>query len=375
MRDVPHGPGEGRLYYRKVQIVVVTTWFPTDRHVGAGTFIRRDVEALAKDHDVRVVHLVPPELDDGVRSASRDGYDLIAVGLDVRTPAGLWAATRQMKALTLGADVVHTMAAPALLPFLLRRPDMPWIHTEHWSGVANLVTSPRARLALPLSRRAFTRPDRMVAVSDYLATSIRRLRRSDDVDVIGNIIDMEFGDIGSSRVATGTVDVLGVGTVNEHKGWRIAVDAVYRLRARGVDARLLWLGQGPEYDRLADRARAGFITAPGQVSMSRVRQAMAGADVLVLPTRSETFSLVTVEALVQGTPVVATGRGAHAEFLTPGSGLLVERTAAAVADAIEVAASFDRVVARKRGQELSDRFAETEFRRQYSTIYREVTAQ
>lgn len=357
-----------------VQIVVVTTWFPTNRHLGAGSFIKRDVEALSREHDVSVIHLVPPELDDGVRHAPQGGYDVRAIPIDVRTPAGLIAASRHMRTLVTGADLVHTMAAPALLAFLLRGPQMPWVHTEHWSGVTNLTRTPKARMALPLSRRAFNRPDHVVAVSEYLATGVRALRRR-PVSVIGNIVDAPRASTHGPMLFRDQpgLKVLGVGTANEHKGWRIAVEAVERLNTSGVDAQLLWLGSGPDSGQLRDEARRGRVIAPGQVSAEVVRASMSNADVLVLPTRSETFSLATVEALSEGLPVVATGVGGHGELLSSDSGLLVERSPDAVAGALIAASRLDRSAVRRRGDVLTAQYSQQEFLRRYGEIYREVT--
>ncbi|MBO0979387.1 glycosyltransferase family 4 protein [Microbacterium sp. SD291] len=356
-----------------MQIAVLTTWFPTTRNPGAGSFIARDVKALAEDHDVHVIHLVPPELDDGARSRRHGDVRVAAFPLDVRTPRGLLAATRQVPDLLGDAGIVHTMAAPALLPFLLRRPDRAWVHTEHWSGVRNLSASPKARLALPLSRRAFAGPDRVIAVSEFLADAVRRVRRG-PVDVIGNIVDLPDADAraGETLFRGAKVKVLGVGTVKEPKGWRLAVDAVQRLTDDGLDAELLWLGDGPEFAELAASADGRVIIAPGHVSATAVGAAMSEADVFVLPTRSETFSLATVEALMAGLPVVATGTGAHSGFIAPGTGFVVPREGEQIARGVLGALQLDRAGIASHGRALAERFGEGEFRRRYTQIYEEV---
>lgn len=353
-----------------MQIVAVTTWFPTDRNPGAGSFIARDVAALARDHDVRVVHLVPPELDDGTREARVGDVAVRSVPVDVRTPRGMLSATRGLPNLLGEADVVHTMAAPALLPFVLRSPSLPWVHTEHWSGIANLRRSPKARAAAPLIRRALSAPDRFVAVSDYLADAVRAFRRG-PVDVIGNIVDRATPPVGGGRAffSGDGVKVLGVGTVTPNKGWRLAVEAIQELGRRGERAQLVWLGGGPEHSELA---ASTSVRAPGHVTPEEVAGAMAEADVFLLPTVSETFSLVTVEALIAGLPVVATGHGAHGAFLTPESGMLVERDVQALADAVRASVHLDRSAVAARGRELAERFDEASFRRRYSRIYEEV---
>jgi len=216
----------------------------------------------------------------------------------------------------------------------------------------------------------------VVAVSDFLAASVRVLRKG-PVRVVGNIVDAvaEADSLtpGAAAQPRSNLRVLGVGTVNEHKGWRLAVDAVSALAGSGVDVRLTWLGDGPELNELRRRGESLGVDAPGHQPAEKVRAEMEGADVFVLPTRSETFSLATVEALAAGLPVVTTGVGAHTSFVTPETGVVVPRDAEALAAGIRRAAAMERSVVRARGRFLIDQFAEVRFRDAYRDVYEKVT--
>ena len=357
-----------------VQIVVLTTWFPSKRNPSAGSFIARDVRALSRDHDVRVLHLAAPELDDGERVFQVDGVPVQRLGLDVRSPRDWFAAARVARRATAGADVLHTMAAPALLPYLVRRPSVPWVHTEHWSGVVNLAGSGRSRLARPLSRRALSGPDVVVAVSEYLADAVRSLRRG-PTEIVGNIVDISApGALPSKRPSDG-LRLVAIGTVKENNGWRLALRTLALLRERGVDATLTWFGDGPDLQALRTEAGELPVRTPGHVDASALRAGMESADVLLLPTAVETFSLVTVEALAAGLPVLATGVGAHTEFIVPGTGAVVAREPGPLADAAVALASADRDVVARHGANLAAQFSEKNFRERYSEIYERALRQ
>lgn len=351
-----------------VQIVVLTTWFPSMRNPAAGSFIARDVRALSRDHDVRVLHLAAPELDDGVRNFDVDGVPVRRAALDVRSPKDWPAAARLAHRAAAGADVLHTMAAPALLPYLLRRPTVPWVHTEHWSGVLNLAGSGRSRLARPVSRRGFSGPDVVVAVSEYLAGAVRRLRRG-PVEVVGNIVDVIPRASSSREPRSAGLHLVAIGAVKENKGWRLALQTLAVLRERGVEATLTWFGDGPDLAELRAEAGSMPVRTPGHVDAEALRVGMDAADLLLLPTRAETFSLVTVEALAAGLPVLATGVGAHVEFIVPGTGAVVAREPAALADAAVALANVDRKDVAEHGAQLAARFSEESFRARYTEIY------
>lgn len=357
-----------------MQIVVLTTWFPSARNPAAGSFVARDVRALAGDHDVRVLHLAGPELDDGRRDFDVDGVPVRRVGLDVRSPRDWASAARIAHGSLAEADLLHTMAAPALLPFLVRRPHLPWVHTEHWSGVLNLAGSGRSRLARPLSRRAFSGPDTVIAVSEYLATAVRRLRHG-PVEVVGNIVDVPVRAAAPAPPGRHGLELVAIGTVKENKGWRLALATLAVLRARGIDARLTWFGDGPDLPALRSAGATLPVRTPGHVDAATLRAGMDAADVLLLPTVAETFSLVTVEALAAGLPVLATGVGAHTEFIVPGTGAVVEAVPEVLADAATALASADRRHVAGHGARLAERFSEEAFRARYGDIYERALLQ
>jgi glycosyltransferase involved in cell wall biosynthesis len=91
------------------------------------------------------------------------------------------------------------------------------------------------------------------------------------------------------------------------------------------------VGQGGLDDR---------VTFTGPLTGEPLDRAYAAADVLVLPSRAETYGMVLAEALARGLPVVCTDVGGVAEVLGPGGdpdrpGLLVPvGDDAALADAL-----------------------------------------
>src|SRR5690606_17920279 len=154
-----------------------------------GVFVARDVAALAGRHDVRVLHLVAPSLAAGSGGGAQDpGYAVAPGGegvprpggapverlvMDPRRPDHVLRARRRVRELTAGADLVHTMAVSALLPMAGRRPGVPWVHTEHWSGLdAPETLSPPLRAARLAVRPLLRRPDVVVVVGDELAAGV-----------------------------------------------------------------------------------------------------------------------------------------------------------------------------------------------------------
>ena len=237
-----------------------------------------------------------------------------------------------------GPDLVHTMAASALLPFRRIRPDRPWVHTEHWSGLlAPETVSVAARLGMPSALRLLARPDVVVAVGSQLAETIRRTRRG-PVAVVANAVTLP--DVLVTRRDDDVLRLIGVGGLVPRKGPDLAVRALAELVARGHDARLVWAGDGPMRAEVAALAEhlgvADRLDLRGRVDPSDVTTALGEADVFLLPTSRETFGVAIAEALASGRPVVVGAQGGQAEFVRTPDGVLVgEPTPIAYADAVE----------------------------------------
>jgi glycosyltransferase involved in cell wall biosynthesis len=98
------------------------------------------------------------------------------------------------------------------------------------------------------------------------------------------------------------------------------IDALAELSARGVAAKLLVIGDGPERKSLeAQAARLGI--SEGVVftgDQADVRPFLAAMDVGVLCSDFETFSLAALETLAMGVPLVSSNVGAVQEVVDPG---------------------------------------------------------
>lgn len=131
-----------------------------------------------------------------------------------------------------------------------------------------------------------------------------------------------------------------VGRFVEAKGMRELVSAAAQLASSNDHFRLALIGDGVMKEELQALVAAaglnGKVYSPGGLPPEKVAQWICASDVLTLPSWSEGYPNVVVEALACGRPVVATDVGGTREIVTPDNGILIPpKDAAALRTALE----------------------------------------
>jgi glycosyltransferase involved in cell wall biosynthesis len=129
-------------------------------------------------------------------------------------------------------------------------------------------------------------------------------------------------------LATGTADggaLLCVAAVTFSKGHDVLVDALEALS--DLSWRCVCIGSLDREPEFARRLRArslngaldGRVAFPGPRTGADLDRSYAAADLLVLPSRAETYGMVLTEALARGVPVVAAEVGGVTEAVGHGA--------------------------------------------------------
>jgi len=148
------------------------------------------------------------------------------------------------------------------------------------------------------------------------------------------------------------------------------------LEQRGVPHRQLFVGEGPERARLKAKLPNAVFT--GFLDGDALSTAYASADVFFFPSVTETFGIVTLEAMASGLPAVCANATGSASLVKPGdTGFLVEETdKPGFADAIARLVS-DPALRRRMGANAVARSRSYSWRRAMETLegyYYEVLA-
>jgi colanic acid/amylovoran biosynthesis glycosyltransferase len=148
-------------------------------------------------------------------------------------------------------------------------------------------------------------------------------------------------------MARNSVSLLCVGRFVAKKGFEHAISVTSRLRSKGIQARLILIGDGPERAALqATAERAGissFVDMPGWIRHEEIASSLRDCDVFlgtsVTPSSGELEGIPNVlkEAMAVGVPIVAFDHSGVREIVIDGkTGHLVpERDEEAMVERID----------------------------------------
>lgn len=206
-------------------------------------------------------------------------------------------------------DLVHVhapcdMGLPMLLYPLF---DGPVVGTLH-SPINN--PHPLRRLATPYYQWVLSRLKAVVAVSEAARAAMARYATFDAV-TLPNGVDTAALAAGRpmARFKDGATNVLMLGRLEPRNGPDLMFRALPAILRARPEVRLLVAGTGRDgtatHEAMVPRELRDRVVFLGPVYEERA-DVYATADLCVVPARSGTFSIIILEALAAGVPVVAT---------------------------------------------------------------------
>ena len=245
------------------------------------------------------------------------------------------------------AEVIHLVAAGPIAAY-----------------VAALRPLLRARVVLTSQGEVGIAQDRIFHRSRALRWAIQRLLADADAvtgcsQFVLDELRSEFGLAAPATVVPNGVDpaelvaepahegryVLAAGRLVVQKGFDVLLRAF--ARADLPSHRLLVAGEGRECERLlrltSELGLDGRVEWLGSADRRRLASLLAGAEVVVMPSRQEPFGIVLLEAMAAGKPAIASRVGGVPEFAEGAAELVPPEDPEALAAALTRLVSDDEL--------------------------------
>jgi N-acetyl-alpha-D-glucosaminyl L-malate synthase BshA len=261
--------------------------------------------------------------------------------------------------------------------------DVKVITTLHGTDITIVGQDPSFH---PITKFSIEKSDRITAVSQYLRQRTFNAFGCTgcQVEVIYNFIDPDvynrskYPPLLSQELNGGRRVLMHVSNFRPVKRVRDIVRIFARVQ-EAVPSVLVMVGDGP--DRVEAEAEARMLGVDRAVhflgKIDVVAPLLAGADLFLLPSQSESFGLSALEALASGTPVVGSRAGGIPEVVKEGvTGALREvgDVDAMATVSIEILSDRDRwqTMSRDAAADARTRFSRDDIVRQYEALYEDA---
>jgi len=293
------------------KVLILASWYPRFKGDTAGCFIVYQEQGLRKTEDVHVVDCTHPTR-------------LIPLKLWPWLKARL--IIKDLKNKNWKPDIIHAhIAYPAGAVALYLKSyfsHVPVVITEHTRPKFNITFFG----SLEKLKKFYNEFNSVIAVSDFLKKEIESDNENYTVSVLGNIVQSKFF---TSPINTDVsqASAIYIGKLTEAKGARFLLESLIEYdRGNGPDFQLRILGLGPLKSEIEERSK---ILKKVKISFlpwgeTEVNTVLNQSSFFLLPSYSETFSLVAAEALAMGRPVLGFKCGGPEDFIRDDRGLLLD---------------------------------------------------
>ena len=232
----------------------------------------------------------------------------------------------------------------------------------------------------------------LIGVSQWITDQIRQSVMSPlPTSTIQNAVDTDIfrpipkaqakAEMGISPEAFTIAFATSSNVHDTRKGIDIVQSAAARLKERGISATLLPMAIGPDSTQLKaalETARLQVVSPRHIAEKEELRLYYSAADVVWHPTRADTSSMVALEAMACGTPVIAATVGGVPEVIGDAGVLIsLESPNVLATETLKLMNSPETASAlsKRSRQRVVERFSIPRFLDEHEALYRSLQAQ
>jgi glycosyltransferase involved in cell wall biosynthesis len=326
------------------QVLIISFWNPTEENPHQGVFIQDQAAAICEVRDnviflqVNVLFSKSILLKNTIEESDWHNNRRIVVNFYTRLWK-LWYVnpwlmenvifrTLRESGIRIKPEIIHSnvIFPCGVVGYLLsKRIEADTIISEHWSKAEKLLRHPLyKRIALKAYHKSFA----IISVSQFLSNTISRITGHKNLKVVPNIIDTRLFTYQPKKLNENYgISFMCVASWRLPKRLDLIVDSLINYAGEtDKSLELKVIGNGPQTEIMKNRRIPENLNIKwlGYLDKPSIASHLQSAHFFMHASETETFSIVTAEALSTGTPVIASNAGALPELINDQNGILAD---------------------------------------------------
>lgn len=319
-----------------MKILHLPLWAPNKNDIQLGNFIQEHISLSAINNEVHSLVFFTDENIENIKIESSADVTRIYYPKSRNRIINFF---RFLKAAKIGVEelkkkgfepeLVHCHVAGRNL-WLAQKyySNKPIVLSEHWSGYLNGNFESQSYLVKKYLIRKINRCDIVTSVSAHLAEGMRFQGVKNRILLLQNVIRCrEKLDLNKSECMN---FLIVADLLDEVKNISGAITAMHHLHSKYPEIKLYIIGDGPDSDALKNTVNSlgleAKISFVGRLVQTEVQNHLLNADCTIVNSNYETYSMVTIESILTGVPVIATRCGGPEQFVNTQNGLLIPKS-------------------------------------------------
>ena len=303
-------------------ILFIPSWYPSKGNIQNGIFIQKHAKAAAIANNVTVLfaHAFAEPY-----SLKRTNGKLIENISAYKITNSRWLNLLKLLRLYLKnvslfrkADIIHLHVLSkrslfgSILAFLFNKP---LIVSEHWSGYQNPLSLSKKLI----KKMVFWRASYILPVSNFLQKLMEDNKIRGNFKVVGNVVKEQNNKI----LADTPFKFLIVADLRDNIKNISSVIQIFKQKNL-MNEVLHIIGDGPDRSFLESLCEnEKNISLLGEMSNERVIKEISNYHAVIINSRIETFSVVTLESLAANRPLIYTKCGGPQEIIPNDCGIAI----------------------------------------------------
>jgi len=325
----------------KLNILFLSSWYPSKAISTLGNFVQRHAESVATKHNVHVLYVT--FLEDLTKNISIEQSIIHGVTTTiVYCRKGLSGFLSKRSAFKAGIeflkrqgqfdfDLVHLNIiwnAGWQARMLQSKYLLPYVITEHWTGYDRTIREDQPFLLRTFSKYVVAKSSMICPVTENLSSVMQKFGLKGQYRVVPNVVDTSLFHL--QEKSSSSIEFLHVSTLDQaHKNISGILRVWKTFSQQHQNVHLSIGGDGPFQQWQKTSENMGIpkesISFFGEKKWSEIAEYMQKSHCLILFSNYENLPCVIVESLASGMAVISTRVGGISEHINKDRGILISK--------------------------------------------------